>query len=130
MYIRESLNCSLIEAHKIIDNNNAPTEVISAELRLDHNERMILSTIYRSPNSDKQENNNINNFFRNIGKLKHQHQLILGDYNRKDIKWDTVSSSSDDDNKFIDAIRDAYLTRSMYLYLPEAEALMNHLLSI
>ena len=115
LYIRESLNCSLIEAHKIVDNSNAPTEVISAELRLDHNERMILSTIYRSPNSDKQENNNINNFFRNIGKLKHQHQLILGDYNRKDIKWDTVSSSSDDDNKFIDAIRDAYLTQHVSL---------------
>ena len=37
--------------------------------------------------------------------------MIAGDFNRKDINWDTVSSSSEDDCKFIEALRDSFLTQ-------------------
>ena len=43
--------------------------------------------------------------------LKYSHQIILGDFNRKDIDWMTVSSPLDDDSKFIEATRDGYLTQ-------------------
>ena len=63
---------------------------------------MIFSNIYRNPSSDGKANEAINNFFRNTGRLNYEHQLIAGDFN---INWDTVSSSSEDDCKFIEASR-------------------------
>ena len=74
---------------------------------------MILSNIYRSPNSSGKENDSINNFVKGIGTSKYAHQLIVGDFNRKDINWDTVTSPSDDDCKFIESIRDRYLTQNI-----------------
>ena len=68
---------------------------------------MIISNIYRSPNSTAQENNNITNFIRTVSKMKYDHHLILGDFNRKTINWDTVSWTSDD----IEAVRDGFLTQ-------------------
>ena len=88
-----------------------PSEAVSIELALTKNEKMILSNIYRSPNSSGKENDSINNFVKGIGTLKYAHQLIVGDFNRKDIKWDTVTSPSDDDCKFIESICDSYLTQ-------------------
>ena len=74
-------------------------------------ERMIINNIYRSPNSDKINNENINNFLRSIDRLKYDHQIIIGDFNRKDINWKTVTSHLEDDCKFIETIRDSYLTQ-------------------
>ena len=37
--------------------------------------------------------------------------MIVADFNRKDINWNTGSSSSEDDCKFIEASRDSFLTR-------------------
>ena len=70
---------------------------------------MILSNIYRSPNSSGKENDSINNFVKSTS--KYAHQLIVGDFNRKDINWDTATSPSDDDCKFVESIRDSYLTQ-------------------
>ena len=71
---------------------------------------MILSNIYRSSNIE--ENDKINNIFRNSSKLKYDHQLILGDLNRKYIDWDMVTWTSRDNN-FIEAVMNSYLTQHM-----------------
>ena len=47
-----------------------------------------------------------NNFFRSSSKLKYDHQL-----NRKDIDWNMVTATSHDDNNFIEAVMDSYLTQ-------------------
>ena len=41
--------------------------------------------------------------------LRYEHQVVAGDFNRKYINWKTVSSSSEDDMKFIEAARDSFL---------------------
>ena len=111
IYIRNLLNCSKIDSQKISVGNETPSEVISVELKLKKNEKLILSNIYRSPSSNTQENDKINNFFRSSSKLKYDHQLILGDLNRKDIDWNMVTATSHDVNNFIEAVMDSYLTQ-------------------
>ena len=44
----------------------------------------------------------INEFFRNSVKLKRFHQIVIGDFNRKNI---TATSTSDDDCRFVEATR-------------------------
>ena len=72
---------------------------------------LIFSNIYRSPNSTAEENKNLNDWFRSIGNNRLDEHLIVGDFNRKNINWDTVTSTSQDDCKFIEAIQDSYLTQ-------------------
>ena len=45
--------------------------------------------------------------------MNYEHQVIVGDFNRKDINWNTVSSSSEDNCKFIEATRDSFLTQDI-----------------
>jgi hypothetical protein len=112
LYIRESLNCSEIKINKIMHKDElAPSELICFEIKLHNNEKMFFSNVYRSPNSKQVGNYSINTFFRNIGNLKYKHKIIVGDFNRKDIDWDTVTSTSEDDRKFIEATRDSFLTQ-------------------
>ena len=111
LYVRKSLKYLRIVSTKLIGTKEIiPSEAVSIELALTKNER-ILSNIYRSPNSSGKENDSINNFVKGIGTSKNAHQLIVGDFNRKDINWDTVTSPSDGDCKFIESIRDSYLTQ-------------------
>ena len=100
-----------MKASNIVGSNQEPTDVISVELKRKNKEKMIISNIYRSPNSTAQENIKITNFIRTIRKMKYDHHLILGDFNRKTINWDTVSSTSGDDCAFIEAVRDGFLTQ-------------------
>ena len=39
--------------------------------------------------------------------------MILGDFNRKSIDWVTAMSVSDDDNEFIEATRNSFLTQQL-----------------
>ena len=112
IYISESLQCNKLDTCKIIGAYGvSPKEEISIELQLAKNERMIISNIYRNPSSDDSENNKVNEFVRQFGKLKCEHQVIVGDFNRKDIDWKNVATTSDGDADFIEACRDSYLTQ-------------------
>ena len=92
------------------DSKFAPREVISISINLENNKKLILNNIYRSPHSTVEDNRNINHVFRSFGQLKHDHQVILGDFNRKSIGWVTAMSVSDDDCEFLEATRDSFLT--------------------
>ena len=112
IYYRKSLNCSKIDTTKIMGGSEfAPREVISISMNLENNKKLIFSNIYRSPHSTAEDNRNINKFFRSFSLLKHEHQVILGDFNRKSIDWVTAMSASDDDCEFIEATRDSFLTQ-------------------
>ena len=111
MYIKKSLKFLKLEASQIIGiNGNAPREVITIEIKLTENEKLLLSNVYRSPSSDVPENKNINNFLECFSQQKHENRVIMGDFNRKDINWETVTSLIEEDTDFIEAMRDGYLT--------------------
>ena len=111
IYVSESLVYRRILKTQITKEGTIPPkEAISIEIRLAQNESMLFSLIYRSPNSSADENNQVNNFFREFGNMKNcKHKIIVGDFNRKDIDWDKIYSTSSDDQAFIEAVRDSFL---------------------
>ena len=110
LYIRDSIICSEIDTSKIIPSNAAPPkEVICFEMKLQHNQKLLFCNIYRSPNSSSEENKSINTFFENLNNLQNEHIIVVGDFNRKDINWESENSPSEDDRKFIEATRDSFL---------------------
>ena len=86
-------------------------EILSISITMEDQKRLIISNIYRSPNSSPEESNFINNHLKNLRTTYYEQHLILGDFNRKNIDWDSVSSASSDDNAFIEATRDGFLTQ-------------------
>ena len=96
--------------NKVLEPNDVkPSEILCIEIPLG-DERMLLTNMYRSPNSDDEGNQSINNFFRKLPAVKdYQHIMVLGDFNRRDIDWELITASSSEDNKFIDAVRDSFL---------------------
>ena len=112
IYFRKCLKCSKVDTLSVMgENSYIPREVISICLNLEDNKKLILSNIYRSPHSTTKENNAINEFFKSFCDLKHEHQIILGDFNRKDIDWEIAMSTSESDNLFIEAAMDSFLTQ-------------------
>lgn len=110
IYIHDSLKFTKVDPIKILsDGKDTPKEIICIELQLYGKKKMLISNIYRSPNSDSNSNENINAFFKKVGMLKYEHQIIVGDFNRKDINWETVSATSEEDMKFIEAVQDSFL---------------------
>ena len=73
---------------------------------------MIAST-YRSPSSNPENNYNLNNFLRSIGSNRSRY-IVLEDMNYRDIDWQYISTSHDENSKkhqFIEAIKDSYLNQ-------------------
>ena len=129
IYVKHSLKFSVLNPNEILDHSKGkPKELICIDLQLAENERMMISNIYRSPHNDASANDNINKFLKKIRTLRYEHQIIVGDFNRKDINWKTVSSSSEDDMKFIEAARDSFLIQ--HIKTPTRGRGTNKLLSL
>ena len=73
---------------------------------------MIAST-YRGPSSTPKNNYNLNYFLRSIGSNRSRY-IVLGDMNYRDIDWQYISTSHDENSKehqFIEAVKDSYLNQ-------------------
>lgn len=110
IYVNSALNYVKLDPTAITQSSDvAPSEILCLEIPL-AGERMLLTNMYRSPNTDNEGNESINNFFRKLRETKDfQHIVILGDFNRKGIVWDQMTASSTEDNNFIEAVRDSFL---------------------
>ena len=85
--------------------------MVSIELNLSNQEKMIICNIYRSPNSSAKEDEDFNVFFKSVVRLNYAHKLIMGDFNRKYIDWANDYSNLINDRAFIESIRDSYTTQ-------------------
>ena len=109
LYIRNILKFSKLNVYKLLNMNSNLKEIISIEVSFSDNTKLLLSNIYRSPNSSAEENEHMS--FLETPKLKRFHEIVIGDFNRKNINWITASSTSDDDGRFVEATRDSFLTQ-------------------
>ena len=41
--------------------------------------------------------------------MKYKHKVVVGDFNRKEINWNTMMETSQEDCNFIEAVRDSFL---------------------
>ena len=68
---------------------------------------LLIGTIYRSPNSDESNNNKLNLLLDEINRSNFKHVLIIGDFNYKDIDWETRTTKLGTESatsKFLDRI--------------------------
>ena len=110
LYLKNTLSYTEVKTENIIGlEGSKPKEIVSVEIDLRKNEKMLLTNLYRSPNSDKQENNKVNEYIEKFGHQRYKHLVLLGDFNRKGINWNVLTSSNEDNLKFIEATRDGFL---------------------
>ena len=116
------IDCYAIEHLNIMDSNKGrcmvlylretPTtnfeEAIIVQLNLIN---LILTSIYRSPDSRIENNNSLNTLINSISKLGLQ-SIMIGDFNFNKIEWTTVSTPNGHDSKewkCIETLRDNFL---------------------
>ncbi len=83
LYIQNSLVYNLLDLHQFVEVSEAQV----CELKLNGSNSLLFCSIYRSPNSSKDNNDNVNNLIRQLAAKKSSHLLIAGDLNYPDIDW-------------------------------------------
>ena len=85
------------------------------EIKLRDGDTILFACFYRSPTPTEKSNDNntkLNNLLRSISRKKYSHYCILGDFNYRDIKWQTWTTPHNEGSKkaiFIETIRDCFL---------------------
>ena len=83
MYVHDSLNHS---ACPTLDNGTFDCSTWSV-IKLKDNKSLLMGTIYRSPNSDADNNQKLLTMIRQAATLKHDYLMICGDFNLPLIDW-------------------------------------------
>lgn len=76
--------------------------------------KMILLSVYRSPSSDKDNNDLLLSLMEEVCALPNEYKVIVGDFNLPHINWDkchTSEGTTDINYRFLEKIRDCYLTQ-------------------
>ena len=92
--------------------NNNFCEYLAVEIVLNAKDKLLVTSIYRSPSSSNEECIKLNNLFKDIYNKQYSHILTLGDFNYPGIdwiNWTTESNQGDSQYEFIETVRDCYL---------------------
>ena len=113
-----------VYSHKLVEKSIlhikpriAYDEICLLEIKLRGGDLMLFGCAYRSPTpSETSSHNNeqLNTFIRNLSTNRYSHKCILGDFNYKDINWETCTTihhESSKEAKFLDAVKDCFLTQ-------------------
>ena len=104
----------LLAAEVDINHNFKSSLWLNIKITKDHN--IIVGTIYRSPNSDVSNNDALLDLLQKIMKIKHDHILIAGDFNLKQINWESNTvrgEPSSYQQKVFDCVNDLFLYESV-----------------
>ena len=86
-------------------------ESLSVEIDINKSDKLLVTSIYRSPRFSKEECINLNNLFKEISERQCSHTLIMGDFNFPGINWTnwtTETGIGDSKYEFIETVRDCY----------------------
>jgi hypothetical protein len=105
IFVHISLKSSMVTFDTIA------SESISCEVQT-KNSKLLITTFYRSPNSNEENDNYINQHITNLSE-KYTNILIVGDFNYPDITWSNQKenpiSRSSKSSRFIDSIHNSFL---------------------
>ena len=77
-------------------------EFLTASIKLKGSDEMIIALLYRSPSSQRENIIAMNTLIDQIAELGYSHQLIIGDFNFKEIDWNNLYSSVEEQRTFIE----------------------------
>jgi hypothetical protein len=102
LYTKEGINVQLCEdpALSLYD------EALWCELSSQATElNLLLGIVYRTPSSTKEESDCLNQVLRSLGDVN-KDIMIIGDFNYRDINWETMQAVSGTAEAFLDVIQD------------------------
>lgn len=108
IYVHESLPALLIETFSFISFQ----ESVWCCAKLNNFDKLLIGSIYRSPNSSAENNGKLNSLLKSVVHAGYSHILISGDFNYKEIDWCTLELSTSIEHEasiFLENIRDCYL---------------------
>ena len=86
-------------------------ESVWCKIQLQNHDSLILSCLYRSPNSNDDNNQALEDLLKNISNRRESHKLLLGDFNMPEINWESNTTTVGEDHKatkFVECIRDTF----------------------
>ena len=111
LYIHTSIDNLVVE----VDDEKTCDEYCLLEVKIEKNDTLLFGCIYRSPTkslTSKENNKNINELLIKISSSKYSHICLVGDFNYKNINWDTWTTQQNESSKeatFIETLRDSFL---------------------
>ena len=84
-------------------------KLLSVKVR--NNAELLIAAVYRSDSGTNQNNLNLLNLLQEINSMKESHKLVIGDFNYKNIDWEswfTPKNENSDEQLFINCIQDMY----------------------
>ena len=106
IYLKQHLSYKLLLAEDITE---GVQEVQMIELKLEE-EKSVVCSVYRSPNSTRENNDKINSLLLKIA--ENDDFIIVGDFNYPNVDWNTMTNRStamDSTYRFTEALKDGYL---------------------
>lgn len=88
-------------------------ESLWCNIKITKENNIIFGGVYRSPSSNEINNVHLSDLLKEIQQIKHDHIIIAGDFNTKQIDWDKMTvngSTSSYQYKLYDTINDLFLT--------------------
>ena len=86
-------------------------ESISVEIDINKGDKLLDTSVYRSPSSNRDECDKLDNLFREISNKQYSHILIMGDFNYPGINWTNLTTETDigdSQYEFIETVRDCF----------------------
>jgi exonuclease III len=108
MYVREQYKAQQVELNS---EHRTAVESVWTEIKLQENDSLLIGTMYRSPNSTKDNDEQINKVLKDMSKNR-SHFLVVGDFNFPELDWIDGTSPPSVRHKatmFMDTVRDAFL---------------------
>ena len=105
LYILDSVKYIQVEM------NTQFQEYICVAIELNRSEKLLFTSIYRSPTSTDENTLQLNNLLRKISNTKYSHKLAVGDFNYPGVNWatcDTKAGPGDVEFEFVETLRDCY----------------------
>ena len=86
-------------------------ECVFCEFETTNKEKVLIGCMYKSPNSTKENIDNMMNTIRNEIIQKYDVICITGDFNYPKIKWSGANRETIENEKFLECLKDAFLTK-------------------
>ena len=109
LYVAKALNYTEVEKLNSLYNDS-----VWCALTTGNKETVLIGCIYRSPNSEVDDNVKLNNLLIEVAKMSHDHQIITGDFNYPEIKWSTQSCEAGENHPatgFFETLKDCFFTQ-------------------
>ena len=107
LYIKSELKSNQVLQQEL----QGTYESVWCEVKLKDRDKLLVGSLYRSPNNTDKENEDFTEMMRRVSTYPSSHKLVLGDFNCPRIDWTSETSKSGEDNinsKMLECFRDTF----------------------